>query len=330
MQYTPPKNRLGFTLVELLVVIAIIGILVALLLPAVQAAREAARRAQCVNQQKQLALAILNYEQTRSELPPGRLECDSANQTKYCDGDSAQSSASAFAMILPFLEQESLYDAMDVHGTGIWIHDNTAGDWTSDWFTSNPAAKSAVETALPVFRCPSDVSPEKLPAIFKRPEVDPAVSSYALVQGTIGDYSHTGFDAKFYNDGLFMYARTFKLRQVTDGLSHTMFVGEAVGGHLFQEQYRDYLNIWSKAARNQTSLRSTSMNLNNLLFVTEGELPPATSITRLAVGGFGSYHPGGGHFAFGDGHVEFLVDSIDKTTYQAYSTRAGGEVFTDE
>ena len=108
----------GFTLVELLVVIAIIGVLVALLLPAVQAAREAARRAQCQNNLRQLAVAALNHEGTHKHLPPGRYGCDGAG-TQNCSPNAWSRAASGFLPMLPFLEEQMLYDSIDFND-GPW------------------------------------------------------------------------------------------------------------------------------------------------------------------------------------------------------------------
>jgi prepilin-type N-terminal cleavage/methylation domain-containing protein len=100
----------AFTLVELLVVIAIIGILIALLLPAVQAAREAARRSSCTNNLKQIGLAMLNYESARKRFPPGRLSCEGGSPCGALPADRRRNSSSALVMILPFIEHQPLYD----------------------------------------------------------------------------------------------------------------------------------------------------------------------------------------------------------------------------
>ncbi len=326
------NRRSGFTLVELLVVIAIIGVLVALLLPAVQSAREAARRSQCQNSIRQIALATLQYTDTNGSLPPGRLGCDFANQPgaggkSFCNSDEFQSAASGFALILPYLEEQPLYDALDIDGVGIWLHH---GNWDDGWFTTNPAAKNGVEQVLPSFRCASDQSEEVLVELQDRPELSPAVSSYAMSMGTQGVNNGAGSTTKFGNDGLFMYARKFKLRQVTDGLSKTMMIGEVADGHLYNGNYTKYMNVWSRASRYVSCLRSTENPLNSLLLVTTGQLEPNPLNDQASAGAFGSYHPSGAHFAFVDGHVEFLIESIEFDNYQAMSTREGGEIVTAE
>ena len=324
--------RRGFTLVELLVVIAIIGVLVALLLPAVQAAREAARRSQCQNNLKQISLAMLNYEQAFGELPAGRLGCDFPNQPAvgaqtYCDSEPLQSAASGFVFVLPHLEQQALYDLLDVNGVGIWLHQ---GNWDTSWFTTNPAAKDGVEQVLESFRCPTDRSEEILTQMETRPELSPAVSSYALNMGTRGVNNGNGATTKFENDGLFMYARRFQLRQIADGLSNTYLGGEVADGHLYNGAFRKYVNLWSRGSRYVSSLRTTENPLNSLLLVTTGQLEPNSNNDDLAAGTFGSYHPGGAHFTYVDGHVDFVSEAIDFDTYQAFSTREGAELVFHE
>src|SRR3954465_658030 len=233
--YGKTTDRVGFTLVELLVVIAIIGILVALLLPAIQAAREAARRSQCVNNLKQLALALHTHHDAQKHLPPGRLGCDGSGPSSLCAGqtDTLRSGMSGFVLILPYLEESALFALYD-KSLPIWPR-------TTAWYTANNL--KLVATRLSVMVCPTDqalpfsenplidssVSVYSLPA-----GAQAAVGSYAFVAGTLGVYKVTnpsGGDAKFANDGLFYYVVTHKFSQITDGTSHTMMVGEVIDGH---------------------------------------------------------------------------------------------------
>src|SRR5690349_15987696 len=120
-------KRNAFTLVELLVVIAIIGILVALLLPAIQAAREAARRAQCTNNLKQIGIALLNYESAKKDLPAGRHGCDlhlASPGVCGCSNDAVkEDGASAFVELLPFMEENALYDLVHYDRGGLWSYE---------------------------------------------------------------------------------------------------------------------------------------------------------------------------------------------------------------
>ena len=128
------ERRSGFTLVELLVVIAIIGILVALLLPAVQAAREAARRGQCVNNLKQHGLALLNYESTNKIFPAGRHGCAAVNNYDNCTSNPLkEDGASFFVALLPFLEEQSLYSLLHPEKGGIFNDNNPISNiWPLD------------------------------------------------------------------------------------------------------------------------------------------------------------------------------------------------------
>lgn len=189
-----PQRR-AFTLVELLVVIAIIGILVALLLPAVQAAREAARRSQCVNNMKQINLALLQYEGAKKRFPAARKGCDNLGlvypgvdcSSKFSSAgyELGLHGASAFVYILPYIEEQALYDQFRI-------------DVVSIWDTTNPPAwvaeadvKIAVATRLTTYLCPSDGD---LPpyADYKHlvpARVDVATCSYANVAGSLGPAS---------------------------------------------------------------------------------------------------------------------------------------------
>lgn len=313
-------RRPGFTLVELLVVIAIIGILVALLLPAVQAAREAARRTQCVNNMKQMVMATLNYESTYKRLPPGRLGCDQGSSEPYCPkaAPKAANGTSAFALILPYIEQGPLHDQLQIADGGIWAFKSSS---TLDTTWINDTTMQGINTVLDVYRCPSDEAMTHTEGVVlpfrgasTRVPIQPAVGSYAWVMGV--STVSVGSDIKFKNSGLFMYARTFKLRQVIDGLSNTMFVGEVTNGH---KNELDQYSVWSFSDRLNSSLRTTSNPLN-----TPAGFPErvGSSSTPDSNGAFRSLHPTGANFGFGDGHVEFLSEDIELPVYQEMSTRA--------
>jgi prepilin-type N-terminal cleavage/methylation domain-containing protein/prepilin-type processing-associated H-X9-DG protein len=322
--------RQGFTLVELLVVIAIIGILVALLLPAIQAAREAARRTQCVNNIKQLALGTQEFHDSYKKLPAGRKGCDGNIFFPQCDVNNAgtdrnganlgQSGISAFVQILPFLEEQALLDQFLIDDIATWGVNAT-------WF-NNPEARLAVASRPEVFRCPSDGDmpadaeyKHELPSsIFVAP------GSYALNFGTKGT-PETSNDVKFNNTGVFIYVKEFKISQITDGTTHTFFIGESISGHTVKSS-----NIWSNGSRGN-SLRTTANPLNTPIGIDQGggrmNNPPQNDDNSKTNTSFGSMHPGGANFAFGDAHVEFINDSINFEMYKALSTRAGNEVIAE-
>lgn len=313
------KTRTGFTLVELLVVIAIIGILIALLLPAVQSAREAARRTQCTNNLKQLGLAIVNYESSRRELPPGRLTCEIGSvYTQWCSGipDTADDRgvASGFVMLLPYMEEQALFDAA---GTDT---DSMIWRYNGDWRTV-PERVSVVEARPDALVCPSDNSTGIYEPSLDS-DVQQATASYAFVMGINGPTYQGSAPVKHLNTGVFQYRRVFELRQVTDGLSKTIFVGEVREG---DKPWNG--NVWSQGLRHAHSLRSTENPLNTTPNTTD--LSIATRMIQdgqyALNGAFGSDHPGGGNFVFGDGHVEFFSDDIDSILYNASATMRCGD-----
>lgn len=296
------RKRHGFTLVELLVVIAIIGILVALLLPAVQAAREAARRMKCSNNLKQLGLATANYEGAFRVYPPGRVGCDGIT-TAPCASDPnyMRVGSSGFAMMLPFLELQPLYDNMDFH-TGLY----------SLQFAMNAKNQAGVFQRPPVFVCPSDTAQRDVDMGGYRA----ATGSYAMVHGVLGPDQGIGANMKVANTGIFMYKTTYAQSDIIDGTSNMFTFGETYDGHLPEVR-----NIWSVGSRHET-MRST-VNPPN----TKPGLGIYTSPYGVRLNGaFASRHPQGTMFAFADGHVSFISANITMTVYRALSTRDGREV----
>lgn len=310
----------GFTLVELLVVITIIGMLIALLLPAVQAAREAARRMQCGNNLRQIALAMHNYESAHAVFPPGRPGCDGyyPGGAFGCTSPNEQkpphSGVSAFVLILPQLEMQSLCDLFGLGAGGVWN-----GDPFDDpsWF-SNASKLQAVKTRPSAFVCPSDTSNPMADPYYGL-SFDVATGSYALVAGSNGpSFGGDPKDVKMYNNGMFVYAHPRAVSDVRDGLSNTMMVGEVIEAHTAAGS-----NIWSLFQRHCETFRTTDNPLNT---------PPGQgtllSGSRVCAGGNGAFagrHPGGAQFAFADGSVAFISENIQLSVYRALSTIAGQE-----
>lgn len=312
-----PKSviRNGFTLVELLVVVSIIGVLIALLLPAVQAAREAARQASCLNNQKQIGVAIASYEGVQHKFPPGRVGCDQTGENpsypfSLCPLDltpEERTGASGFVMILPQLEQQALFDMLAVHDGGLWNRNTADVGWYD-----NPNKRWGVNERPQVFVCPSDTSQAISDVYF--PPILAATGSYALVHGTLGG-DNAGKTAKYANDGLFLYVIQRKAKQVGDGLSNTLMLGEVLLADTFESS-----NTWTYGIVNADCLRNTANPLNTR----PGADKNGESLTQN--GAFGSQHPGGALFCFADGHAEFLSDDVDFSLYQDMSTIAPAEI----
>ena len=298
----------GFTLVELLVVIAIIGVLVALLLPAVQAARESARRSTCLNNMKQIQLGIIGYHDSHKKYPPGRNQIIAGTPPVPLDHG-----VSPFVWILPYIEEQPLFDLMDPTYP-VW--DNI---YPYTWDTI-PGNLKVVATVVKSYRCPSDPTPHTYTAKELEwsphpPDATPlALTSYACNWGA--QVSNT---YKESNSGIFVYKTQIINKKVVDGLSKTMFVGEINTRVELPNPLWTTAMTWSHGLRRAT-LRSTAQPMNAPLvqwYLSNGVQEDAY---------FGSHHAGGAHFAFGDGHVSFLDENIDISTYQALSTRAGAEI----
>ena len=295
----------GFTLIELLVVIAIIAVLVAILLPAVQQAREAARRTGCNNNLKQMGIALANYESTHGSLPSGRMGCDG-----ICTGDPTNSywGTNAFVGLLPFIDQAALYEKF--HDT----NNPAFNDSNSTWMDS-VTNQTFVSKRPPVYVCPSDYSkPTVDVTIGATPAKPVAVISYGLNAGTYGPAATNSTNAKL-NTGVFIYKAFHRYRDIPDGLSNTFMIGEVQGA-----DFAAASNRWPYFSRNVATFRSSEVAINT---------PPGKgTLYNSANSAFGSYHVGGAQFAFGDGRVEFLSENISLPVYRALSTRAGGESAT--
>ncbi len=278
------RSPFGFTLVELLVVIAIIGVLVALLLPAVQAAREAARRTQCINNLKQIALALHNFHDAKRRFPPGDTTVDPAN-----DKIPAWSWS---AYILPYLEEGSI--------NGTINYKQSAAD---------PVNWKVIEYFVPTYQCPSSKQLKLMGGISAKGNDCLAETNYP----GIGDHTN---DAWWWpvvkpSSGILFVKSRVRIRDVLDGTSKTLMVGESVP---YDDPYpyppgTEMGKAW--AAGNRVS---TYYGINR------------TSSHDQS--GVACSHPGGAQFAFADGHVAFVDESIAQSLLQALTTRAPGKVRT--
>ncbi|MEX0642540.1 MAG: DUF1559 domain-containing protein [Pirellulales bacterium] len=317
------RGRSGFTLVELLVVIAIIGILVALLLPAIQAAREAARRASCTNNMKQVGIAMHNFLSARGQFPPGRNGCASTSGTTTlppCQCPASPGTAdgsSGFVMMLPYLEDQKMYDMAHIETGGVF-------NWHISSWSSDPDKDAMVRIRPATLVCPSNQARPTCEGCVGKPGFHPietvaGTSSYALCHGTYGPQTLIGGTAVgpvtlCGNTGMFNYSVRKKPKHITDGLSKTFAAGEIKGGDT-----NDGYSLWAYGSRHESTLRTTFNALNT---------PPGNEIQRTETwgklnGAFGSDHGGGGaNFLYGDGHVEFISEDIDNDLYQDLATTA--------
>ena len=317
--------RPAFTLVELLVVIAIIGILVGLLLPAVQAAREAARRMQCSNNAKQLGLAFHNYESATKSFPIN-YATRGKNGFPNTGPGIANSGRSWMQMVLPYIEQTPLYNNIDF----------TVGLEPKSSAVTTPVGKNRIvaQTIISTFLCPSDDSNEggRLP---NRSDLNDtsapadawAVTGYKACAGANwawGVFSPVSFPSgknAGNTDGLNLGNGVIcsnqpnvnsctKMRDITDGTSNTFIIGEAMPGW-------SQWNWWY----NPNAVTATcAIPLNRVLKVTKniGDWPNNY--------GFASRHTGGGNFTLADGSVRFISENIDTNTYRALATISTGEI----
>ena len=296
----PRPERRGFTLVELLVVIAIIATLIGLLLPAVQTAREAARRSACSNQLKQLSLGMALHEEAKKCYPAGREGSDGGCPVQPTMGKNT----SSFVHILPYIEQVSLYNEYSKSAAATPVEGDIPGVFAVRVFSESPTA----------FRCPSTSKPfSGTNMTGLQPEV--GYGSYAMCQGHQGPTYGIACAVKNLNTGMALYATKIKRKQLLDGTSKTLLIGEV------QDVTQPPNKFWF-ANRHVDSMRSTD-NPINTPWGSGVRLPPDRG---GANGAFGSQHPGGAMFALVDGSVRFIEEAIDLTVYRLLGQRASGQV----
>jgi prepilin-type N-terminal cleavage/methylation domain-containing protein/prepilin-type processing-associated H-X9-DG protein len=312
------RRRHGLTLIELLVVIAIIAILIGLLLPAVQKVREAAARATCVNNLKQIALAAHNYHGANSQFPVGsRLPTLVAGRPTR--------GTNVWIELLPYIEQNNLYRKWD-------NNDNSKNN--QGGMNANTAQ------VIPLLLCPSDPLPQGVidSTIPNQPTWSDGL--YAMIsyggnggKRTVMATPPPGFEG-MTADGIFFIDSRVRLADITDGTSNTLLFGERYhrdpqfdlrqpivwSGHSPIEQWGRWGYISTPGALGHVALH-TAAPINY-------QVPPVGDLVAVwnRAGAFGSGHPGGANFAFADGSVRFLSEAMPWATLQALSTRAGWEV----
>ena len=327
----------AFTLVELLVVIAIIGILIGMLLPAVQTVREAARRSACLNNLRQLGLALHNYESALGEMPPARLGPTFGISSQISNQIGASSAFQSWTTtILPYVEQAAIGNLFD-----------SSAAWFEHISTQN---YQLIQTPLDIFQCPS---------VGIRNRKDP----FHVIDAAVGDYGTfsevdddtyievlTGFNASNVpsdrqREGLLARFKGNQLKDCRDGLSNTLFVGECAGQP----------NAW--IARRMMTMPDFQnyqddkiANFNGILVQKDGTgwadpdcsfkingasadglaKPGPKMINAINASEVYAFHPGGANFNLGDGSTRFVSESIDADAFASLVTRDGGELIPDD
>lgn len=315
------KNKLGFTLVELLVVIAIIGILVSLLLPAVQSAREAARRIQCANNLKQVGLGMVNFHDTNHQLPVGNVSC--------CWGTWQM-------LILPFIEEQALADMYQFLPADEQFFLNDFRYDSQDLAHDPPITNRDVcAKRIATLTCPSD-----------QQQVDSRGLTYHNYAVNYGNTNHIGWNhlgpanpayveylgGPFVGDDWNPHPDTeTKFRKIKDGLSKTLLASETVQG---QHGDRRGFTWWGWAAGFETLAAPNASDPDTMQYAAAcnpiAPNPPCTApstIANLFKAAARSRHTGGVNAVMLDGSVRFVADSVDLAIWRAASTTRGEEIY---
>lgn len=308
MVWYSQKSARGFTLIELLVVIAIIAILIALLLPAVQQAREAARRTQCKNNLKQVGLAIHNYEGSCRVFPPSSISGFGRGVWNYPATGPADPNIrlhSFASLILPYVEAANLYNTLDYNVSAL-----------------APANRTAASQILPFYRCPSYSGKEFStdPLYVTTVGFDKfAIRNYVAIGAT----TVVGLSGAIPANGVMFPQSRTGFRDITDGTSNTIMVAES---------REEQASVWIDGTSASVSSRymalvpptyaGNKVSINYQPYFQGGVFP--NSIGQKW--GPSSQHTGGAHHLLCDGSVRFLSENLDVNVYDALATRDGGEV----
>jgi prepilin-type N-terminal cleavage/methylation domain-containing protein/prepilin-type processing-associated H-X9-DG protein len=328
--------RKGFTLIELLVVIAIIAVLISLLLPAVQSAREAARRAQCVNNFKQMGLALHNYHDSQGTFPIGRMGIGYSYSPQR-----GQRRTWAFS-VLPFVEQGNVFAAINFN-----------------WQFYEPPNTTIIRLPLAVFNCPSD-----------QPSVQEPDTPYPRGKGSMAaNWGNTGFyqnetgrgaaggdpynngplalqgttNGNFFRPAPFRGNVATNLRDFTDGTSNTLLIGEVIIGYnasggiydhrgdIFNDDYNCTMfhTYTTPNSKVPDQMGGDAQGRPWCAFGRAPNVPPCTG-GAVAWNASRSRHPGGVNILFADGSVKFIKDSVNVSSWRALGSMAGGEVISSD
>jgi len=309
------ETRSGFTLIELLVVIAIIAILVALLLPAVQQAREAARRSQCKNNLKQIGLALHNYHDTHTVFCPGAVAIPGVAPWTGTNIEWCRKSPGAYkeyapwtVLILPYLEQAALYDQF-------LFTQQFSVMWNRTTYHGHATNHEAGDRQLSAFECPSD----------PMANAENRISNYKGVQGGGLDHDCGTTQYRFYTNGILYVNSKTRFRDITDGTSNTFLCGESIYNPITATGTSGQSIRWASTV----AMRNDGRLTGNLTAARDGINSwagnPETGNTQIIMSHtFSSRHPGGCHFLMADGSVQFFSENMDITTYRSLGIRDDG------
>ena len=319
----------GFTLVELLVVIAIIGILIGMLLPAVQQVREAARRISCGNNMRQMTLGLMSYESAHQHFPSGVIGNGLGPAFPGLNWGS---------LILPFLEQNTLHDILSEQSNNF-----SNPNW------ADPVNGDSAINVLPVFLCPSDDSDVQNRNRFSSPAALPggafgtfhARSNYIGVLGprlkvdfpNVDDFDDVSFTESgpigdlFTLDlpGILYLNSEVTFGEISDGASNTLIIGER-DSFTFPDGRQRSAGTWCASLFAQSLTPSLGPTSDEPLFTLNSTILGERFARQYP---FASSHPGGANFGRADGSVQFVAETVSGTLYQAMGTKAGGEVLVE-
>jgi len=326
------RRKAGFTLIELLVVIAIIAILIALLLPAVQQAREAARRTECKNKLKQLGLAFHNYHDTAGQFPAALYSSGRYNSGTYYSGNNRVANITAWQMILPYMDQAPLYNQFDQNERSV-----TSNPYGLTQSTLNATNAQLVLTPIPLLECPSH--PEagadgvaRSHTFYER-KAETRRTSYLVSTGVFTDYNAPWSRYKGdYRQGAFGNDGAARMRDFTDGTSNSTLVGEAWGGTRYKTSH--YYGPWGLSGIH-TSIHGRVVSLgvsssngcsdpSKDACYTSNNYPvqwkmnadySQNGTNKTYAWAYGSGHTGGAQFLLADGTVRFISENIDYKTF---------------
>ena len=330
--------RRGFTLVELLVVIAIIGILVALLLPAVQAARESARRSQCLNNLKQLGIGLHNFESAKGHFPPAGKSYGWCNRQFGYENDPVTLNSHGLMLLMPYLDQQPIIDQYDPNAASSSLTQclsptQTHGPLAGDPVASGNGALATIVIAM--LQCPSDSGEPLLPdnvyyGIADGVGLQPAKTNYDFSvqywEWRCNAWENAPEDIRH----MFGENSDTHAGNVVDGLSKTIAMGETTfdnaNGRCPPWAYRGWVQVGVDPAQGINIWMSPWTHPPN---PDPNRWPPKPG----TVGSWswpGSMHPAGCNFVFGDGSVRFLIETTGRTVLERFAAMADGQLIVEE